>query len=209
LVVAHLPLEKFTANLDLGDREIRASHVAARLAGGTVESEWRSDWTGSSTRYSSSGKLTGVMLDQVAMPSGAPGLELLAAWLTGKADVSYSLHCEGKNEQELTASSAGQFEFSVANGSSRSLQVEASRPLRFQSAQGTLQLEKQVLKVLPSKFRAEKRIYEVSGTVTLADRRARLKVSNGGSQWDVTGPVDNPQISPQPMTAQSSTVHSR
>jgi hypothetical protein len=209
LVVANLPLEKFTSNLELGDRDLRASHVAAKLAGGTLEGEWRSDWTGSSTHYTTSGKLSGVTLDQLAVPSGSPNLELLAAWLTGKADVSYSLRCEGKSEQELTASAAGQMEFSVANGSSRSLQLEAAKPLKFQSLQGNLQLEKQVLKVLPSKFRAEKRIYEVSGTVNLADRRARLKVSNGGSQWDVTGAVDNPQISPQPMTAQSSTVHSR
>jgi AsmA-like C-terminal region/AsmA family len=209
LVIANLPLEKFTSSLELGDRDLRASHVAAKLAGGTLEGEWRSDWTGSSTRYTASGKLSGVMLDQLAVPSGPPSLELLAAWVTGKADVSYSLRCEGKNEQDLTVSAAGQMEFSVANGSSRSLQLEAAKPLKFQSLQGNLQLEKQVLKVLPSKFRAERRIYEVSGTVNLADQRARLKVSNGGSQWDVTGAVENPQISPEPMTAQSSTVHSR
>jgi AsmA protein len=209
LVVAHLPLEKFTTSLEVGDRELRANHVSARLAGGNVEGEWRSDWTGSTTRYIASGKLTGVILDQLTAPTGAPSLELLTAWLTGKADVNYSLRCEGRNEQELTASAAGQLEFSVANGSSRSLQLEASRPLKFQSVQGDLQVEKQVLKVLPSKFRAEKRIYEVSGTITLVDRRVRLKVTNGGSQWEVTGPVDSPQISPQPMTAQSSTVRSR
>lgn len=209
LTVAQIPLEQFTAHLEVGNHELRASHVAAKLGGGSVEGEWRSEWTGSPTRYTASGKLTGVALDHLAAPAGTPNLELLAAWVTGKADATYSLRCEGKNETEMTASAAGQIEFTVANGSSRSLQLEAAKPLRFQSLQGGLEFEKQVLKVLPSKFRSEKRIYEVSGTVSLSDRRTRLKVSNGSARWDITGAVDNPQISPQPMTAQSSTVHSR
>src|SRR5262249_49920500 len=129
--------------------------------------------------------------------------------ITGKADATYSFRCEGKSEQELTTSAAGQWDFSVTNGNPRSLQLEAAKPLKFPEFQGGLELEKQVLKVLPSKFRAEKRIYEVSGTVSLADRRTKLKVSNGGSQWDVTGALDNPQISPRPLTAQSTAVHSR
>jgi hypothetical protein len=202
-------LEQFTTHLEVGDHELRASRVTAKLGGGSVEGEWRSEWTGSPTRYTASGKLTGVNLDRLAAPAGTPNLELLAAWVTGKADATYAVRCEGRNEAEMTANATGQLEFTVATGTSRSLQLEAAKPLRFQSLQGSLEFEKQVIKVLPSKFRTDKRIYEVSGTVSLADRRTRLKVSNGGSQWDITGAVDNPQISPQPMTAQTNTVHSR
>jgi AsmA protein len=209
LTIAQIPLEQFTTHLEVGDHDLRASQVTAKLGGGAVAGEWRAEWTGSPTRYTASGKLTGVNLDRLATPAGTPNLELLAAWVTGKADATYSVRCEGKNEAEMTANATGQLEFTVATGTSRSLQLEAAKPLRFQSLQGSLEFEKQVLKVLPSKFRTDKRIYEVSGTVSLADRRTRLKVSNGGSQWDITGAVDNPQISPQPMTAQTNTVHSR
>jgi hypothetical protein len=108
----------------------------------------------------------------------------------------------------MLASAAGKAEFTVANGTSRTLSLESPKPFRFQSLQGTLELEKQTLRVLASKFRAENRIYEVSGTVSLADKQAKLQVSNGGSRWDFTGDLSKPQISSQHLTAQTTTsVH--
>jgi len=94
-------------------------------------------------------------------------------------------------------------EFQVGNGSSRALLLEAARPLRFQMAQGALELERQSLKILPSKFKAENRIYVMSGTISLANKQAKLKVSTSGSQWEITGALDKLQIAPQPLTAQA------
>ena len=82
---------------------------------------------------------------------------------------------------------------------SNSLAIDA-RPLKFQSLQGALQIEKQTLRVLPSKFTAPNRIYEVSGTVSLVDRQAKLKLSNSASRWDVTGELEKPQIAGPPIT---------
>src|SRR5262249_30271068 len=95
----------------------------------------------------------------------------------------------------------------VANGTSRTLSLESPKLFRFQSLQGALELDKQTLRVLPSKFRAENRIYEVSGTVNLADNQAKLRVSNGGSRWDFTCDWSKPQISSQPLTAQTTPAH--
>jgi hypothetical protein len=109
----------------------------------------------------------------------------------------------------MLVSAAGKLDFAVAGGSSRTLHLEAEKPLKFQTLQGVVELEKQTLKVLPSKFRAESRIYEVSGTVTLADKQARLKVSNGGMRWEVTGDLEKPQVSPQPIAAKTTTVRAQ
>jgi hypothetical protein len=75
--------------------------------------------------------------------------------------------------------------------------------------QGSLELEKETLKVLPSKFRADNRIYEVSGNVTLADQQAMLKITNGASRWEITGALDQPRIAAPRTAAQAASARSR
>lgn len=210
LTMAQLPLENFTAQIEVGEHDLQVTRISARLAGGPTSGEWQVDWANSPPRYSGSGKMDGVDMEHLAVSSpSAPMVELLTAWITGKAEAKYSIHFEGKTSQEMVTSAAGKMDFAVANGSSRTLRLEAEKPFKFQSLQGALELEKQSLRLLPSKFRAENRIYEVSGTVTLADKKAKLKLSNGGSKWEVTGDLEKPLISHQAMAAQTSTVHTQ
>src|SRR5262249_20395830 len=209
LTAVQLPLEKFTAHIEVADHALFVDHISARLGGGSVDGEWKADWSGA-PRYTGSGTLSGVAIDHLGTSEPPPAnVELLTAWVTGKASVKYSVRFDGKTEQEMLSSATGPIDFAVTNGNSRSLVLEASKPLKFQSLQGSLQLEKQVLKVLPSKFRAENRIYEVSGTVSLADKQAKLKVSNSSSRWEVTGALDKPQISSKPVVAQTTSVEPR
>jgi hypothetical protein len=98
-------------------------------------------------------------------------------------------------------------EYLVNNGLSRSLLVD-SKPLKFQSLQGALEIEKQVMKVLPSEFRAENRIYDMSGTVSLVDRQAKLKLSDNGSRWEITGALDKPEVAAAPHV-EATAVHTR
>jgi hypothetical protein len=87
--------------------------------------------------------------------------------------------------------------------------LEAGRPLRFNGVQGVVEMDRQVLKVLPSKFKAENRIYVMNGTVSLANKQAKLRVSTSGTQWEITGALDKPQITPQPLTAQAAPAHAK
>jgi hypothetical protein len=209
LSVAQLPLEKFTTHIEVSDRELLVTHISAKLGGGTVDGEWRINWSSTPARYTAAGKVTGVAMDRLATTPPAPNVDLLSSWITGKADAKYSFNFEGKNEEEMLSSAAGHADFTVANGNSRSLNLESPKPFKFQSLQGKLELDKQTLKVLPSKFRTENRIYELSGTVTLADKQARLRVTNGGSRWDITGDLSNPRISSQHLTAQTTSANRR
>lgn len=206
---SHIPLESFSAHLDVGNQLLTISHIAARLAGGTVGGDWRADWSGAQPRFASSGTISGVSLEQVADLAGTPDLNLLASWISGQAQVKYSLHCDGKDAQEVLASAIGHADFKVLGGSSRALLLETAKPLKFQTLQGAVELEKQSLKVLPTKIRADNRIYEVSGTVALDDRQADLKVSDSVTRWEVNGALDKPQIAAQPTTAQTSSAHSQ
>jgi AsmA protein len=202
LQAAQISWEKFSGRLEIEGQSLVLSHITSKVGGGSAEGEWRADWTGAQTHHAISGSVSGVSLDRLG---SGPSFDLLTSWLTGKTDAKYSFHFEGSTEQAMTSSLAGRADVTVAAGNSRALLLEASKPVRFQSFQGSVELEKQTLKVLPtSKFRAENHVYEVSGTMTLADQQARLKVSDGASRWDITGALDRPRITAaQPMAAQT------
>jgi hypothetical protein len=207
LKVADVPLEKFAAHVEVGDHFLLLSKATAKLAGGSTQGEWKIDWSGGQPRYSGTGTAEGVALDRVGPPETAAGQ--VAQWISGRTDVSYSAHFEGKSAQEMFASAGGRVEFQVSNGTSRMLTLEAGRPLRFNGMQGAVEIDRQSLKVIPSKFRAENRIYLMSGTISLANKQAKLKVSTSGTQWEITGALEKPQITPQPLTAQAAPAHSK
>jgi AsmA-like C-terminal region len=207
LKVADIPLEKFAAHVAVGDRSLAVNRVAARVGGGSTQGEWKIDWSGSKTSFSGTGSMDGVAMDRVGPPDTVAGQ--MAQWISGRGQVSYSMHFEGKDPQEMLSSAAGRMEFQVSNGTSRLLTLEAGRPLRFNAAQGALELDRQSLKVLPSKFKAENRIYLMSGTISLANKQAKLKVSTSGTEWEVTGALEKPQITPQPLTAQAAPARTK
>jgi AsmA-like C-terminal region/AsmA family len=201
LKIADVPLEKFAAHVTVGDHSLIVNQVAAKVGGGSTQGEWKIDWSGNQPRYSGTGSVEGVAMDRVGPPDTVAGQ--LAQWVSGKAQVSYSTHFEGKSPQEMFSSAGGRLEFQVSNGASRMLTLDAGRPLRFNALQGALEIDRQSLKILPSKFKAENRIYLMSGTVSLANKQAKLKVSTSGTQWEITGALEKPQITPQPLTAQA------
>jgi len=183
------------------------SRAAAKVGGGSTQGEWKIDWSGSQPKYSGTGSLEGVTLERVAPPDTVAGQ--VAQWISGRGQLSYSAHFEGKTPQEMSASAGGRVEFQVSNGSSRMVALEAGRPLKFNGVQGAVEIDRQALKVLPSKFKAENRIYLMSGTISLANKQAKLKVSTSGTQWEITGALEKPQITPQPLTAQAAPAHAK
>jgi hypothetical protein len=207
LDIANIPLEKFAAHLELGDHVLTVNRVTARVGGGTTQGDWKIDWSGSQPRYAGSGSLEGVTLERVS-PQNTVGGQV-AQWIAGKAQVSYLAHFEGKTPQEMATSAGGRVEFQVSNGTSKALALDAGRPLRFNGAQGALEIDKQAIKILPSKFRAENRIYQLSGTMSLANKQTKLKVNTTGTQWEITGSLEKPEITPQPLTAQAAPAHAK
>ncbi len=207
LKVADIPLEKFAAHVEAGDHTLIINHIAAKVGGGSTQGEWKIDWSGAQPRYSGTGSMDGVNLERLAPADTIAGQ--VAAWISGRSQISYSAHFDGKATADMLSSAGGRVEFQVTNGSSRMLMLEASRPLRYQAAQGAVEMDRQVLKLLPSKFKAENRIYTISGTVSLANKQAKLKANTSGSQWEIVGALDKPQITVQPMTAQTGSARTK
>ena len=75
--------------------------------------------------------------------------------------------------------------------------------------QGRCAIDHEILQLLESKFKAENRIYEVSGIISLADKQAKLKVSNSATQWEITGALDKPNVVSQRLTAQRVSTHTQ
>ncbi|HST78532.1 MAG TPA: AsmA-like C-terminal region-containing protein, partial [Verrucomicrobiae bacterium] len=194
--VAQLPLEKFTAHVQVGEKALLVSQINAKLAGGTAQGEWHADWSTSRPRFTATGSASGVAMDHLDLKQ--TNVALATAWVSGHADLNYALKFEGGTPQEMADSVSGRVEYVINNGVSRSLLLDGDKPFKFQSLEGALEIDKQVLRVLPSKFRAENRIYEMSGTVSLVDMQTKLKVSNSGSHWNVSGALDKPVIAASP-----------
>jgi hypothetical protein len=207
LNIDSMPLEKFAAHLELGDHTLTVNRVTARLGGGTTQGEWKVDWSGGQPHYTCNGSMEGIVLERVSAQNSVAAQ--VAQWISGRAQVSYSIHFEGKTPQDMSGSAGGRVEFEVSNGTSKALALEAGRPLRFNAAQGALEIDKQAIKILPSKFRAENRIYQLSGTMSLANKQAKLKVNTTGTQWEITGSLEKPVITPQPLTAQAAPAHAK
>jgi AsmA protein len=205
--VAEVPLEKFAAHIEVGDHTLVMNRLAARVSGGSTQGEWKVDWSGDQPRYSGTGSVESVVLERLGPPGTVAGQ--VAQWISGKAQISYTAHFEGKTPQEMFASAGGRAEFQVSNGISSAITLDAGRPLRFSGLQGALEMERQGLKVLPSKFKAENRIYSISGTISLADKQANLKVNTTGTQWEINGALEKPQITPQPLTALAAPAHAK
>jgi hypothetical protein len=199
LTAAQLPLEKFSAHVEFTDKALLVSRIAARLGGGSVDGEWRSEWSGATPHFAVSGKLTAVATDRII--SSGPDFALATSWINGRTDAKYSFHFDGASMDDMLNSAAGHLEYVVANGSSRLLVLDGGKPLHFQSLQGAMDLEKQTLKILPSKFKADTRIYDLSGTVSLADKQARLKLNSNSSRWEITGALDKPEIAGPPASS--------
>lgn len=203
LKVGELPVEKFLAQVEIGEHSLLLKNIHAVIADGLMQGDWTIDWSAPPVQYSGSGTLMGVSADNIPFPAS----ELLGSWISGKTSLKYSLGLTGADAAEMLASATGHAEFTISNGISRALTLESSKPIRFQSAQGRCEIKQGILELLASKLKAENRIYEISGTVSLPDKRANLKISNRASQWEITGTLEKPRIATQRLTASQISVH--
>jgi len=93
---------------------------------------------------------------------------------TGKRQHYILLQSSGRNQAEIFASATGKAEFSVANGTSRALLLDSTKLLNSSHSRENWDLIVR-FDIAPSKLKADKRIYTLNGTVSLADKTTNLK----------------------------------
>ncbi|HLY98950.1 MAG TPA: AsmA family protein [Candidatus Angelobacter sp.] len=207
LKLGSLQAEKFIAQVDVSNHALALSHIGANIAGGTVVGSWSADWGSLPVRYSSTGTLSGVPVERLAISPTAASL--LASWITGKSNISYSLQMEGNNAAQLVSGAKARIQCTVLNGASRALSLETGKAMKFRTLDAVVEAGHGVLTVLTGKMQAEKRIYEISGIITLADRQTRLKIGNKGAEWYVTGALEKPHVSTHAVAVSAGVDHSQ
>lgn len=203
-----LGIEKFVAHLELDNHALAISRISGKVGGGNTQGEWRVDWSSTPIRYRGTGLLTDVASDHLLLSPSAEAV--LASWITGKATVKYSVSFSGQSAKEMLASVKGEGDLAVSSGISRALALSIAKPIVFQTLIGKFEIDHQMLKVLPSKLKSENRIYDLSGTISLSDQQAKLKMSSSASQWEITGGLDRAVVSPEkaasPVATQGSAL---
>lgn len=207
LVAGQLPLEKFIAHLELGDHALVIDQINARMADGSFQGNWRVDWSSTPVRYSGTGTIAGVSLERVSLPESTSSI--LGSWISGRINGNYSLGFTGVREEEMLATAQGHAEFNVANGVSQAFMLETAKPTRFRSLQGKCQIKNRVIELVENKFEAGNHNYELNGNIYLANRQAKLKISNRATQWEITGELENPKVVAQRLTALQVPVHAQ
>lgn len=205
--VAQLPLENFKAHVEIGNKAMLLSRISARLAGGSVDGDWHADWSGSTPHFTATGTMANVAMDRLS-PS-EPDVALVTSWVAGRADVKYALKFDGGTLSDMARNTSGRLEYVVNSGTSHQITLDGAKPFKFQNLQGAIEIDKQALKVLPSKFKAETRIYDFSGTVSLADKQAKLRLSNNGSRWEISGALQKPRVAGPEGKAETTAARSR
>jgi hypothetical protein len=180
------------------------NQINAKIADGSTQGEWHIDWSVSPPRYSGSGSFNGVSLEDVSLPASASAL--LSSWVTGRTNLKYALEFSGRNGSDMLSSAHGQAEFAIPSGISHALALQVDKPTHFQALEGKCDIHHEVLEFLPSKFKAENRIYEVRGTISVADNQAKLTVNNSSTQWQISGRLDSPDVVAQRLTAQNTSA---
>ncbi len=146
LKVADMPLEKFAAHVEVGDHALAVNHVTAKVGGGSTQGEWKMDWSGSPAGLHRNGIDGGRY-------SGSRGAARYGDRTVGAVDLRQrprsviSAHFEGKNAagNAFQRCAAGS-EFQVSNGNFTNAYLDSGRPLKFNGAQGAVEIDKQVFK---------------------------------------------------------------
>jgi hypothetical protein len=117
-------------------------------------------------------------------------------WAAGTVSAKYRVVMAGLAAQELASSVSGNASFDWQGGILRHLTLDGhSGPLEFKQLVGQLECHDRVLTVAQGKMTTSSGVYQVSGTASLG-RQLGLKLRNGGRAYDVSGPLDNPKVTP-------------
>jgi hypothetical protein len=164
--------------------------------GGKYLGDLSSDFRGGTPVYESKGKLQGVAFNNVAS-------WMKDDWATGKVNISYTGKAAGWKSEEILSSAVGTANFEWRDGSLRHVELETpGKPLQFRIFAGAIELKDGTLSLEQSKLQAQKGIYQVSGTASLA-RELKLKLARDGvPSFSVSGPLEKPTVTAlkQPQT---------
>lgn len=188
IVLRNLAGKHLSAHVQIQNAKVHISDLRAEMLGGTHVGEWRADFSVQPPVYSGTGAFDRVSLDQFAKVTQD-------GWITGTAHASYRLTTSGYSTGELIASSNGNLQFDMSNGSLTHIALgTAGAPLHVRRFKARLTLVDGQLEVQEGKLEAASGIYQVSGTASLGQNLNMRVVRDSSHAFGITGTVGAPRV---------------
>jgi len=188
-----LPVQHFSADLELAAGELRLTAVQGELLGGQYRGDWRADFRGPQPKYEGTGSLRGIAMPQLATL-------MHDNWAGGALDISGRVTFSGSTASRLAASLAAAGEFEWRNGLLRHVILDSrSAPLEFKQFAGQFELQRGTLAFSHSRMAAVSGQYLVGGTVSLG-RELALTLRDGKHLYDLSGTLAAPKVTPSAQT---------
>jgi hypothetical protein len=189
LQIHNLAAAHVSANLALDRGKMSLSNITADFLGGKYRGEWKTNFREKPVTSTSSGRLQGVALADLAQA-------MRDGWISGIASGSYELTGTGRSAEEFWHSAEGSLRFDVKQGSLAHISLEQEGPLRILRLSGVARLHDGKIDVKDAGLDSTDGKFEVSGTASF-ERQLDLKLTGAGSLprgYNVTGSLADPQV---------------
>jgi len=176
-----------TANAELKNGKLQLSDVRADVWGGNHVGEWEADFSAHPPRYSGSGKLQRVALDQLAdiMSDG---------WITGSADASYEVGASGLTAAELFSSARGNLQVNAQDGELPHLILEGDEPLLVRKLSARLVFQEGAFKIQDGQLQTPDATYRITGSASASRALNVTLARHGAPAFNVTGTLARPRV---------------
>jgi hypothetical protein len=190
VVVHKLVGNQVSANVELSQGKLRLSELCGDVLGGKHTGEWEADFTAKPPKYSGTGTLDGIALDQLSESMNDD-------WITGSATATYRVKTSGFDAAELFASATSTLTVDARDGLLRHVALgEGAGPLQMRHVVAHLSLHDGGFEIQEGKLETPASVYQVSGTASLT-RVLDLKLTHEGAPgFNITGTLTEPHVSP-------------
>ena len=188
VVVRKLVGNRVSANVELDQGKLRLSNLRGDVLGGMHVGEWEADFTAKPPKYTGSGSLERIALDQLAE-------SMNDGWVAGSATATYKVSASGLNAAELFASASSTLQVDARNGLLRHVFLsERSGPLQMRRLTAHLSLRDGKFEIQQGKLETPSGIYQVSGTATLTHVLNLKLMRDGAPGFNITGTLTEPHV---------------
>jgi hypothetical protein len=205
LFIRDLVANRVSAGLELEHGKLKISDWRADLLGGKCRGDWLVDFATGSPRYSGSGTLTAISLQQVADAMHDP-------WISGIADGTYQLTASGEDSEGFWQSAEGELQFDLRGGSLFHISLASDeQPLQVVRWQGHARLREGLIEMDKGQIISPQAAYDISGSASLGavldfkltqDTTEVKTVQPSALVYNITGTLAEPRVAltPAPET---------
>jgi len=176
--------------LALENGRLKLTDLRGNVFGGSHAGQWIADFTAQPPTYRGTGTLDGVSMEQLAQA-------MHDGWITGTANAGYELTSAGLDWSDLATSASGKMRIEVNDGALPHIELaNGNGPLHIHHLAARLRLEDAMIVIEEGKLETPGRIFQLSGTASLAQALNVKLLHEGNQGYTITGTLPEPKVAP-------------